>query len=153
MRKICILLLVLNMLLLLSANTLAGVPANTDERYSFLGESNGLYYYGWAVDVNGQSVNKQLWIKIMPGDTGGELLKEQGDSIAANQEIDSILCCIPVEDDVRAIQMAEQIYYDQSGTVIAHWVSSEWNGQTEKTSTNFIADECAAFLTAYFSYK
>jgi hypothetical protein len=142
MRKIRILLLVLTMLLLLSANAFAGLPVNTDERFTFLGEANGLYYYGWA-DTNGQSVNKEIWVKIIPGDTIRELLQEQGDLVTANQ-IDSVLCRITVKDG-KALQVAEQIYYDSSGTDITRCASSEWSG--------FIADQCAAFLTAYFSYK
>ena len=144
MKQIRILLVVLNVLLFLSAHALAEAPVNTDERFTFLGKANDLYYYGWQHFNDGQSIHKELWVKIIPGDTARELLQEKGDTATVNR-IDSILCRVAVGNDVKTMQVTKQIYYDSSGTVISKCSGDNLN--------RFIADECAAFLTAYFSYK
>jgi len=159
MKQMRIMVIILQVLLLLSANAWARVPVNTDERFVFLGESKDFYYFGWAGDTNYQKDNKQLWIKIIPEDLGRELLDGQGcfpDAVVtAKQEIDSILCRVDVaeEEGVKVMQVAEQYYYDQSGTVIAHGIRSEWSGRMEQSVSKFIVDKCNSFLTAYFNFK
>ena len=159
MKQMRIMVIILQILLLLSANAWAGVPLNTDERFAFLGESKDYYYFGWTVDGNYQNDYKQLWVKIMPGDLGRELLSVEGglpgSAVVENQEIDSILCRIDVaeEEGIKVMRVQDQYYYDQSGTVIAHGIRSEWNGQMDKSVSKFLADKCSSFLTSYFSFK
>jgi len=158
MRKIRTMLIVMQLLLLLSATVWAGESVSSEERFSFLGERKGFYYYGGETNIVYQGDNQHLWLKLIPGDLGRERLTQQGDFQAAlfneNQKMDSILCRVAIteKDGVKVAQVEEQTYYDQSANVMAHWVRSEAINQGEKPVVQFIANECTSFLDAYFNF-
>jgi len=148
----------MQLLLLLSATVWAGESVSSDEQFSFLGEHSGFYYYGGATDIVYQGDNQHLWLKLIPGDLGRERLAQLRDFQAAffneKQKIDSILCRVAIteKDDIKVAQVEEQIYYDQSANVMAHWVRSEAINQGDKPVVQFIANECTSFLDAYFKF-
>lgn len=132
------------LLLLVSANVWASGNEEVDERFIFLGERSGVSYYGWSIYPNAGGSFETLWVKMRGF---RNILADEG------TEIDSILCRIGVVKVNGSIELRvdEQLHYDKSGTVVAHWFKQEWINQPRQSSIQLIAEECSSFLTAYFN--